>query len=58
MVEADKKELFFETLRNGDVIVAAIGPVTAKPIKEMNIPVLVPEEFTVKAMLDMLMHEI
>ena len=55
MVKHDKKEELFKVLRNGDVIVAAIGPVTAKPLKEHCIPVLIPEEYTVKAMLEILM---
>ena len=52
--EEDKEELL-EEFRNGNVIVAAIGPVTARPLKEHGIPVLIPEEYTVKAMLEMLM---
>jgi uroporphyrinogen-III synthase len=58
MVENEKIEEIFEILRNGEVIVAAIGPVTAKPLKEHGIPVLIPEEYTVRAMLEILMNEI
>ena len=48
--EENKKEIV-EILRNGEIIVAAIGPVTAKPLQNMGIPVLIPEEYTVDAML-------
>jgi len=58
MVNNGKKKEFIETLQNGDIIVAAIGPVTAQPLQEKNISVLIPEEFTVKAMLDLLMNEL
>ena len=57
IVKNEKKEEIFEVLKNGEVIVAAIGPVTAKPLKENGIPVLIPEEYTVKAMLEILMNE-
>jgi uroporphyrinogen-III synthase len=55
MVKDDNKEEFFKVLKDGKVIVAAIGPVTAKPLKEHQIPVLIPEEYTVEAMLEILM---
>jgi uroporphyrinogen-III synthase len=58
MVKGKEKEEMIEILRNGDVIVAAIGPVTAKPLEELDIPVVMPEEYTVKAMLEKLMEEI
>ena len=48
------KEKLLQQLRNGNVKVAAIGPVTAKPLKELGIPVLIPEEYTVKTMLEKL----
>jgi uroporphyrinogen-III synthase len=57
IVKDEKKEEIFKVLRNGEVVVAAIGPVTAKPLKENGIPVLIPEEYTVKAMLEILMDE-
>ena len=55
MVNYDKKEELLKVLRNGEVIVAAIGPVTAKSLTEHCIPVLIPEQYTVKAMLEILM---
>ena len=38
MVKEEKKEELFEILKNGDVIVAAIGPVTAKPLTKHGYP--------------------
>jgi uroporphyrinogen-III synthase len=58
MVKEEEKEDFFKPLRNGEVLVAAIGPVTAKPLKEQGIPVLMPEEYTVRSMLERLIYEI
>jgi uroporphyrinogen-III synthase len=55
MVKDEDKEDFFKPLKNGDILVAAIGPVTGKPLQEQGIPVLIPEEYTVRAMLEMLM---
>ncbi len=57
---ANDKEMddMLEVLRNGKVIVGAIGPVTAQPLKNEGIPVLIPEEYTVKAMLEKLMDVI
>lgn len=57
IVKEENKEEIFEILRNGEVIVAAIGPVTAKPLQEQDIPVLIPEEYTVSAMLEILMYK-
>ncbi len=58
MVKEEKKEEFFKPLKNREVMVVAIGPVTAKPLEEQGIPVLIPEEYTVQAMLERLMDEI
>jgi uroporphyrinogen-III synthase len=58
MVKGAEKEELLDVLRNGDVTVAAIGPVTAMPLKEQGIPVLIPDEYTVKAMLEKLMNNI
>jgi len=41
-----------DVLKNGEVIVAAIGPVTAIPLQEQGINVLIPSEYTVKSMLE------
>ncbi|MDD3984842.1 MAG: uroporphyrinogen-III synthase [Methanobacterium sp.] len=54
--EKDKEKLI-QQLRNGNVKVAAIGPVTAQPLKELGIPVLIPKEYTVKAMLEKLVDQ-
>jgi uroporphyrinogen-III synthase len=58
MVKGKEKEDLLEVLRNGEVVVAAIGPVTAKTLKEQSIPVLIPDDYTVKAMLEILVNEI
>lgn len=57
---ANDKEMddMLEVLRNGKIIVGAIGPVTAQPLRNAGIPVLIPEEYTVKAMLEKLMDVI
>lgn len=57
MVEGSRKEEFMKALKEGDVVTVAIGPVTARPLIEENIPVLIPDEYTVKAMLELLMRE-
>ena len=58
MANDKEKEEMLEVLMNGEVIVGAIGPVTAQPLKKAGIPVLIPEEYTVKAMLEKLMDVI
>jgi len=45
-------------LQNGEVLVAAIGPVTGKALEEYGITALTPEEYTVKEMLNRLADEI
>jgi uroporphyrinogen-III synthase len=57
IVKEENKEELMEILRNGEVIVAAIGPVTAKSLQKQGIPVLIPEEYTVDAMLKILMDK-
>ena len=57
LVKEENKAELIEILRNGEVIVAAIGPVTAKPLQKQDIPVLIPEEYTVDAMLKILMDK-
>lgn len=57
IVEDEDKEELLEPLMNGDVLVAAIGPVTAKALEKYGIPTIIPEEYTVKAMLDQLREE-
>lgn len=58
MVKEEDRKGFLEPLKNGEVLVAAIGPVTAKPLEEQEIPTIIPEKYTVKAMLDKLKDEI
>lgn len=58
MVDGKDKENLLEPLRSGEVLVAAIGPVTARALKKYNIPTITPEEYTVKAMLDRLKEEL
>ena len=58
MVNGKEKEDMLKVLRNGEVVVAAIGPVTAKPLEKEDIPVLIPKEYTVKSMLEILMNKI
>lgn len=57
MVEGEDKERLLETLRSGEVLVAAIGPVTARALEKYDIPTITPDEYTVKAMLDRLREE-
>jgi uroporphyrinogen-III synthase len=57
MVDREDKEKLLESLINGEVLVAAIGPVTSKTLEKYGIPTIIPEEYTVKAMLTQLMAE-
>jgi uroporphyrinogen-III synthase len=57
IAKEENKDELIEILRNGEVIVTAIGPVTAKPLQKQGIPVLIPEEYTVDAMLKILMDK-
>jgi uroporphyrinogen-III synthase len=57
IVKEENKEEILEILRSGEIIVVAIGPVTAKPLQNQGIPVLIPEEYTVDAMLKILMDK-
>lgn len=57
MVNGEDEEKLLEPLRSGEVLVAAIGPVTAKALEKYNIPTIIPSEYTVKAMLEHLMKK-
>lgn len=57
LVDGKDKERLLEPLLSGEVMVAAIGPVTAIALEKYGIPTITPEEYTVKAMLDKLMEE-
>jgi uroporphyrinogen-III synthase len=56
-VKKEELDDFLEPLKNGEVLVAVIGPVTAKPLEERGIPIIIPDEYTVKAMLNRLREE-
>lgn len=58
IVEEEDKKMLLEPLLNGEVLVAAIGPVTAKALDKYGIPTITPDEYTVKAMLDRLREEL
>ncbi len=58
MVKEEELDDFLQPLMNGEVLVAAIGPVTAKILDEKGLPTIIPDEYTVKAMLDKLRAEI
>jgi uroporphyrinogen-III synthase len=57
IIKEEDKEEILKILRNGEIIVAAIGPMTAKPLQNQGIPVLIPKEYTVDAMLKILMDK-
>lgn len=57
MVDGEDKEKLLEPLKNGEVLVGAIGPVTAKALEKYDIPTIIPDEYTVKAMLNRLMEK-
>ena len=58
MVKEKEKEELLKALRSEEVVVVAIGPVTARSLQKQDIPVLIPDDYTVKAMLEILMKEI
>ena len=58
MLDETEKQDVVDILKGDDVVVAAIGPVTAMPLHELDIDVLIPEKYTVSAMLEILMGKI
>ncbi len=58
MLDETKKQDVVDILKGEDVVVAVIGPVTAMPLQELDIDVLIPEKYTVNAMLEILMGKI
>lgn len=50
-LSGDRKEELIKSLMNGPILVAAIGPITQKPLKELGIPSISPAKYTVKDML-------
>lgn len=57
MVKKEDMDDLIKSLQGGEVLVAAIGPVTAKALEEYHIPTITPDEYTVKAMLNKLRDE-
>lgn len=58
MVKDKDMEKFLEPLQKGDVLVAAIGPVTGKTLEEYGIKAITPAKYTVEAMMEKLRDEI
>lgn len=56
--EEGKKSELTDALRSDNILVAAIGPVTSRPLEDEHIQTIIPEEYTVKAMLDKLFMEL
>lgn len=54
----DKREKLIETLKDGKIMVAVIGPITQKPLDELNIKSIAPSNYTVEDMLERLIDEI
>jgi len=57
MADGKDKERLLEPLLSGEVLVAAIGPVTSRALEKYGITTITPYEYTVKAMLDKLMEK-
>ena len=58
MLDEKEKQDVIDILKSKEVTIAVIGPVTAMPLKEIGIDVLIPEKYTVSAMLEILMGKI
>jgi uroporphyrinogen-III synthase len=56
-IAGEKKEVLLKALKDESTMVAAIGPITQKPLNENGIKSIVPSNYTVKAMLERLMEE-
>ncbi|HII84419.1 MAG TPA: uroporphyrinogen-III synthase [Methanobacterium subterraneum] len=52
-----KEEELINSFKDGNVLVAAIGPITQKPLDERGIKSIIPPKYTVKAMLMQLKEE-
>jgi uroporphyrinogen-III synthase len=50
-IAGDMKEELINSFKEGQVLVAAIGPITQKPLKDLGIPAITPAKYTVKNML-------
>ncbi len=56
-IAGDKRDQLIESLKEGDIIIAAIGPITQKPLDDLKITSIIPAKYTVKDMLQQLMEE-
>ena len=56
-ISGDKEEELIDSFKEGKVLVAAIGPITQKPLDERGIKSIIPPKYTVKAMLMQLKEE-
>lgn len=56
-IAGDKEEELIDSFKEGKVLVAAIGPITQKPLDERGIKSIIPLKYTVKAMLMQLKEE-
>lgn len=50
-IAGNKEEELIDSFKEGRVLVAAIGPITQKPLDERGIKSIIPSKYTVKAML-------
>ena len=50
-IAGNKEEELIDSFKEGKVLVAAIGPITQKPLDERGIKSIIPSKYTVKAML-------
>lgn len=57
IAEDNQRDMLINIFKSEKVLVAAIGPVTAKPLIERGINPITPEKYTVKAMLTELMDK-
>jgi uroporphyrinogen-III synthase len=53
-----KKEKLIKSLKEENILIAAIGPITKKPLDELELKSITPSKYTVKDMLNKLMDEI
>ncbi len=53
----DKKDRLIKSLKEGKIHIAAIGPITQKPLEELKIKSITPAKYTVEDMLLKLMEE-
>jgi uroporphyrinogen-III synthase len=56
-IAGEKKGVLLNALSDNSTMVAAIGPITQRPLNENGIKSIIPSNYTVKAMLERLMEE-